>query len=481
MTDDNIVYQANPLVEAVKYDKADENKLFLLCLQGLNPHFKNSKYYDNDFKDTIIPTNKLIELFGNNYYYHALVEISKKLLDTKILIFDNEKRTFRGYNVFEYIEFGKAFGGLHYKFTNSMKPFLLDLYDKGYVGIDIKEIFSFNSSYALRILELLLQYKGYAKDGKYLREFSIDKLRIYLKVPPQAYKQPSSFIAYVIKDPVEQINIKTRYKIDYTIQRKGKKAIGITFQVTLPQDMPITETIDVDVIESKSKPKKEEISATQTPVEYIPVEPPSRENNFIKTEESEQHETNKPKKKLNDYTNEELKMLKRLLEVKLNKDTALELVDECGIKAIEKAFKEMDQTRKKGILIENPAGFIRYKTYEYFNSETEISEEDIFARVAEIEENERRERIRQKEEAEWQKAENNVKEKERKANRLSWEDWEIQVLAKSYIRNGKTFVNADVKAIEGRGWKPEEILHTKEYMQYFYPDSEVLQHLAKNK
>ena len=101
------------------------------------------------------------------------------------------------------------------------------------------------------------------------------------------------------------------------------------------------------------------------------------------------------------------------------------------------------------------------------------------ADFAEIEENERQERIRLSEEAEQKKAEADAKEAKRKANRKPWKEWEIKILAENYLKNGNTFIEADKKAIKERGWKPQELLNVKEYMQYFYPYSSVLTEISK--
>ena len=417
MLDEYTAYQANPLVEAIKYESIDENRLFLACVQQLNPHLPNSEYYDKDFKDITIPMNDVINFFGgNDKYYNVLVEVSKKLLGTYIFIEDKEMKAFRGYTVFEYIEFGKEFGGLHFKFTNSMKPFLLDLYNKGFTGINLKEVFNLRSSYALRILEMLLQYKGMAdKEGNYERTLSFERLRKILNVKG-TYKNPSLFLKYVIQSPVNEINKKTRYTVNYTVQRKGKKAIGVTFQVTLPQDIPVKETIDVDIIESTSKPKKEDMVDNTTvedapSVEVAPAQlPPTNQ------QDERQEEPKKPKKRLEDFTREEAYALAKLLKFKVVEKVAFATLEKYGVKAINWAVQNYQDAKNRGVVINNPAGFILDKIAEYDDSE--ITAEDIFKLVEKFKAEEEQERIKAQEEAERQKAEDKAKEEAEKKARL---------------------------------------------------------------
>ena len=353
-----------------------------------------------------------------------------------------------------------------------MKPFLLDLYNKGFTGINLKEIFNLRSSYALRILELLLQYKGMANnEGNYERTFSFEKLRKILNVRG-TYKNPSLFLKYVIISPISQINKKTRYTITYTVQRKGKKAIGVTFQVVLPKDIPVKETIDVteaDIIESK--PKKENIPAPDTSAA------PDMQSSEIAPAKlsSERQEPIKPRKKLEEYTEEEIYALEKLLKIKIIEKTAFEIIDKYGVKAVEWAFNDYNNAKSRGVAVNNPAGFIIDKIPQY--ESTVPTADDIFKLAEGFRAKKEEKRIKEKEEAKRQKEETNAKEAERKANRVAWKDWEVQALALSYIKNGNTFVDADKKAIEERGWKPEELLNKPEYMAFFHPNSEVSQYI----
>lgn len=233
---DIVVYQANPLVEGVKYNNLEENRLFLACLQKIVPHLPNSKYFDEEFKEIVIPAEELIELFGNDVYYDRLKEISEKMLSKCIFIEDKKSKRFEGYTVFSHIKFNPKEGGLRFKFNEDMIPWLLELYKIGYTRENLHEMFQLSSNYALRILELLLQYRGCAKDNIVHRTFSIEWLRKVLMVPEDAYKKTNVFLPFVIKRPVAEINVKTRYKITFKPIRTGRKTTDIDFFMILPED-----------------------------------------------------------------------------------------------------------------------------------------------------------------------------------------------------------------------------------------------------
>ena len=233
---DIVVYQANPLVEGIKYSSLEENRLFLACLQKIVPHLPNGKYFDEEFTEIVIPAEELVEFFGNDVYYDRLKEVSEKMLRKCIFIEDKKTKRFDGYTVFSHIKFNPKEGGLIFKFNEDMIPWLLELYKIGYTRENLPEMFKLSSNYALRLLELLLQYRGCAKDKIVHRSFSIEWLRKVLMVPEDAYATPNVFVTFVIKKPVAEINVKTRYKVTFKPIRTGRKTTDIEFYMILPED-----------------------------------------------------------------------------------------------------------------------------------------------------------------------------------------------------------------------------------------------------
>lgn len=231
-----IVYQANPLIEGVKYDNLEENRLFLACLQKVVPHLPNSLYFDKTFKEVTISAEELIKLFGNDVYYERLKKVAEKMLGKYIFVENKNKGSFEGYTVFSRIKFDSKKGGLTFKFNDDMKPLILELYNIGYTRENLRELFQLSSNYGLRILELLLQYRGCAKDKIIHRTFSVEKLRKLLMVPEGAYAKTNVFLPFVIKKPIEEINIKTRYKITFNPIRTGRKTTDVEFLMILPED-----------------------------------------------------------------------------------------------------------------------------------------------------------------------------------------------------------------------------------------------------
>ena len=51
--------------------------------------------------------------------------------------------------------------GLYLQFDELMRPYLLDLFDtRGYMEINVEQIFCLTSTYAIRFVEIMLQYQN---------------------------------------------------------------------------------------------------------------------------------------------------------------------------------------------------------------------------------------------------------------------------------------------------------------------------------
>ena len=90
------------------------------------------------------------------------------------------------YGIYSHIKYRKG-KGLWIKFNEDMRPFLLDIYKSykkyGFTKIELQQIFYLASSYGMRLLELLLQYRGKSKNGVIERELGIDELRYNSNFP----------------------------------------------------------------------------------------------------------------------------------------------------------------------------------------------------------------------------------------------------------------------------------------------------------
>ena len=239
------VCQGNPLIQARKEFDTLGMRLFMLGLRGLNPHFSlNDKTYDKEFPKLFIPTSQVVELFGGNTkYLHDLKPACEKLFDA-IIELNYENGGFTLLHLFNELHYEPE-EGLYLQFDNKMRPYLLDLFEsKGYTQISVEQIFYLTSPYAVRLIELMLQYQNIPEFKIRLeikREMTIDELKFALNVPKDAYDgRINNFRKFVLDDPIAEINEKTIYQMSYKVVKQGRNVTGFEFCLNMQAEPPAT-------------------------------------------------------------------------------------------------------------------------------------------------------------------------------------------------------------------------------------------------
>ena len=224
------IYQTNPLINARKGMGIMELRIFSIGLSGINPHIsKKDKYFDEDFKEMFITPKKLVELFGNPKYLNELKKVCKNLFNTTITL-DIEEDGWELCHVFQKITY-KPKKGLFLRFDDTMKPYILNLFEAGgYTRITLSQLFYLSSAYAWRIVELMLQFQG-TKKRIITRKFKVDELRFLLNVPENSYKTMTNFKKNVLDNPIDEINNKTDYVVTYESVKDKNKIVAFTISM----------------------------------------------------------------------------------------------------------------------------------------------------------------------------------------------------------------------------------------------------------
>ena len=246
------VYQTNPMIQARKDFDVIGMRVFFLGLRGINPHFsENDKYFDEDFCRLFIPTSRLIGLFGGNTkYLSELKKACTKLFDS-IVELNYADGGFKLMHMFDELEY-KPKEGLYLRFSRLMRPYILDLFQsRGYTRINVEYLFKLSSPYAVRLLELLLQYqniKNFKELMEIKRKLTVEEIRFALNVPEGAYRdRMNNFKKYVLDDPIKEINTRTPYIVRYETIKQGRSIVAFEFTMDtykVPKD-------DEDISEPK--------------------------------------------------------------------------------------------------------------------------------------------------------------------------------------------------------------------------------------
>ena len=181
-----LVYQGNPLIQSRKQFSTVGMRLFILGLMTLNPHLsKNDKFFDKEFPSAHISTNELTRVFGNTRYLEMLKSECDKLFNSSVTL-DYKNGGFKLMHIFDVLEYLQN-DGLYIQFDAKMKEYLLELVKGGYTALNIEQIFKLTSTYAVRLIELCMQYRNMTKDNVITRPLTVEEIRFYLNVPDDAY------------------------------------------------------------------------------------------------------------------------------------------------------------------------------------------------------------------------------------------------------------------------------------------------------
>ena len=272
----DMIYQANPLIEGRREFSLIEFRLFYIGLKDIFPRLtmegipKNSK---SCFPTTIIHTEDLIKIFGNDKYYSTLEDICKNMAKKTVEVRRDDEWGFSVYPLFAELSYTPK-KGLRLEFNEKMLPWLKDLANKSFTRIPFDQVWGLSSPYSMRLLELLLQYQNLPRTPKN-RTLTVEQIRKCLNVPEDAYRdRMDNFKRFIIDAPVKDINEKTSYKVEYTPIKEKRRIVAFKFSLYLPEDI-------------KRVKRREEIEALKQMPDIEPEAKPNHES---------QHETDAQEK-----------------------------------------------------------------------------------------------------------------------------------------------------------------------------------------
>ena len=115
-------------------------------------------------------------------------------------------------------------GVVYMRFTSDVVPLITRL-GLQYTSYDIEEVARLTSTYAIRVYELIIQWREVGVTQKY----TIGELRSKLGVEPEQYKTMCNFKAKVLDKAVNQINRHTDIMVKYEQHKTGRAVTGFTF------------------------------------------------------------------------------------------------------------------------------------------------------------------------------------------------------------------------------------------------------------
>lgn len=125
----------------------------------------------------------------------------------------------------EKIGYADDLGCVEITFASDVIPLITRL-DGCYTEYELRQVSSLQSEYAIRLYELMMQWKTVGKVPK----IELQDLRNKLGVKPEQYKDMNNFKGRVLDHAVKQINKHTDITADYDQHKTGRKVTAFTFK-----------------------------------------------------------------------------------------------------------------------------------------------------------------------------------------------------------------------------------------------------------
>ena len=218
MTNDLTVVKANSLIEASYRLTLDEMRLLALTIGTMNPksdqqvfEFSVSEFV-NQFPDVNVDR-------AYTQIKSAIERISERWVKT-----EDERHVTKFRWVSSQTYFKKE-GRFRIALTNEIMPYLTQL--KGqFTQYQLNHISGFTSVHTMRFYELLTQYKRVGQ-----RYITIEDLKKWLQLEDK-YNLWAELQRWVIKPSLNEINEKSDLFVGYEPIKRGRKIIGVEFNIT---------------------------------------------------------------------------------------------------------------------------------------------------------------------------------------------------------------------------------------------------------
>ncbi|MCU4986739.1 replication initiation protein [Bacillus thuringiensis] len=213
--ENNIVSKSNTLIEASSRLNLVEQKMLLCLASNIEPS-------DRDFKTYTFPIKRFHDLLGLNgsTKYTELSKITKELVSKVIEIRIGEELIQVSW--ISSAIYNRNKGTIDLRFDPLLKPFLLELSSK-FTSYRLANVIKLNSTYAIRIYELLKQYEHIKE-----RTISLENLRYYLDAS-DVYPNYANFKQRVLKPSQKELNQKTDISFEFEEIKSGRKVQKIRF------------------------------------------------------------------------------------------------------------------------------------------------------------------------------------------------------------------------------------------------------------
>lgn len=212
------ITKANALIEASYKLTLDEQRLVLACIAQVD----SQQPLPADHRFTIT-ADDFAKLFGidREHAYEQMKEAIGRLWQREIIL-QKDQQVYRGIRWLDERSYVEGEGYVIVGFTQRVAPYLSELQSK-FTTYRLSQVAGFKSTHAIRLYELLMQFKTQGK-----RLITPEQFKDCLGLSNE-YPKFSDFKRWVIDPAVAEINAQTRLTVFWEARRHGKKVVMLEF------------------------------------------------------------------------------------------------------------------------------------------------------------------------------------------------------------------------------------------------------------
>lgn len=212
-----LVVKSNQLINARYSLTVAEIRLFLMMVAQVEKD-------DYDFKPYRIRIQDYAKAVGtqSKSHYKEIKEAAQNLI-SRIADLPRDDGGWLKVAFLSSAEYFRGEGMLELCFDPKLKPYLLELKSR-FTAYDIRNVLTLQSSYSIRIYELLKQFE---KIGE--RTFRVDDLKGILGIKKTQYKRYNDFKRFVIQQAYQDLKQHTDISFEFEEIKEGRKIASIRF------------------------------------------------------------------------------------------------------------------------------------------------------------------------------------------------------------------------------------------------------------
>lgn len=178
--------------------------------------------------------------------YTVMKDACKGLFDRYVTYHDKNPKTGKDRSFHcrwvDKIGYEKDTGIVYMRFTHDVVPLITRL-EAQFTSYELEQVKNLSSGYAIRLYELLMQWKSAGKTPM----CELHQFRQQLGVEENKYSRMSDFKKYVLDFAIQQINDHTDINVKYDQKKEGRKITGFIFKFEVKAKNKYKRTVEPNI------------------------------------------------------------------------------------------------------------------------------------------------------------------------------------------------------------------------------------------